>query len=414
MRTILHFLILSLLLISISDFNVQASNSVLIEDKDEDGHFKMFREKPQDFTADSLRVFLRKADTLFPQEVKYSKNGQNSMRTIYKRYFIVEGYYFTFLTRHNLAVEMFLKLENVKLQYHSISNSGFQTKLHYKLYLGENEEPFSFRILYASKLKKELASTPLIHLYQKNKTNALVHKVVQPNSGDWKEALNRQAQIELQRNKRAEQKSEEAKIAIKQQYPSSSKALEPLELTTALPSAMAIEKKSSNLRKFSSHLLPGSAAKSLPKKVVLNTSAQTKAEIEQQYSSKKPYEDAPLQRKGSRILIEEKRKHEKDFQDKKEVEECVDSIERRASITPSGLRSEPKSPRTSPDRFEQSQGSGSESLLSSLRSNTNQKLVSLAEKETLETFSDSFAETEYSEVSQTDIDELFEDESGSE
>jgi hypothetical protein len=416
MRTILHFLILSLSLISVKDFKVQASNSkpTIMEDKDEEGFFKMFREKPQDFTADKLKVFLRRAEGIFPQVVTYTNNGHTFTNTIYRRYFTCEGYYFTFLTRHNLIDEAFFNLENVRLKFKATSSSGVQTKLHYNLYLGDNEAPFSFRILYVSELKRAVASTPLIHTYQKSKTNALARKVVHPLSGDWNEALKRQVQIELQRTRRAEQKSKETKTVIEQHYLSSSAAVKPLDLTEEAPASSSvrpIEENHSMLRKFSSHRLPVSAAKSPPKKVVLNTSPQARAEIEQHYS---PKGDAPLQRKGSRVVKDEKRQHEKDFQDKKDKEERTDSTGRRASISRSEISSGPTSPRISPDRGEQSQGPKSEPLILSLRSNTNQKLVPLGEKEALETSSDSPEETEYSEVSQADIEELFEHTSGSE
>lgn len=150
-----------------------------MEDKDEEGFFKMFREKPEAFTADKLKVFLRRAEGIFPQVVTYRKNGHTFTNTIYRRYFMFEGYNFTFLTRHNLTDEAFFNLENVRLKFKATSSSGVQTKLHYNLYLGDNEAPFSFRILYASQLKRVVASKPLIHTYQKSKTNALARKVCQ-------------------------------------------------------------------------------------------------------------------------------------------------------------------------------------------------------------------------------------------
>ncbi len=220
MRTTLSFIFLILLLATVNPFKGEASTSKLttIEDKDPEGFFRMFREMPEGFTASKLKVFLNRTGNIYPIDVTYEKNGQPYKSIIYKRYFKSEGYYFTLLTRHNLMKEEFLNLENVLVKFNSASRSGLQTKLHYSIYLGNNDTPFSFRILYASELTKNMASTPFVQAYQKTRTNELAKKVARPDSGNWQDAIEKQAQVEQKRIEKAKKKSVPTKEFIAERY----------------------------------------------------------------------------------------------------------------------------------------------------------------------------------------------------
>lgn len=420
MRAFLNFVILSLSFIGVSHCKTHACDSkpFVIEEGDQEGFFRMFRGNPEDFKKDELKAFLERTKDLYSKDVTYENNGVVSQGVIYKRFFTSEGYYFTFLTRHNLVDETFLVLENIKVKFMKKSSSGFQTKLHYNIYLEDvkdldnNNVAFSFRILYASKFERTLASKPLAHSYQIKKTKALAAKVARPASGNWEEAVKRQAEIEQQRLKTSTEKSEKAKKSIKDYFeglshattPHSSSDSEMLASSSATPS-----EEKSMVRKFSKLHLPVPSAKSPPKKVIFDTAPQTKEGIEQQYVPAKLSANRTLERKSSRIILGEKKQHEEEFQKKKDHEERVDLIGRRSSITGKS----PSSPRLNSEKVEQSQGPKSEPLISSPRSNTNQKWAPAVEKEALET-SFILTEEERYGVSQDDIEELFEDISASE
>ncbi|AIL12535.1 hypothetical protein IM40_01775 [Candidatus Paracaedimonas acanthamoebae] len=417
MKMFLHFVILVLSFICASGFKGHASafRPAIIEERDDEGYFKMFREKPEEFTGSALKAFLKRIMDLYPTVIAYDKKGQNFTDTIYKRFFKAGDYYFTFLTRHNLINETFFNLENVTVEFIASSSSGLQTKLHYNILLGDNAVPFSFRILYVSEFNKKIASTPLIHTYQKSRTIELAKKVIYHNStvsGDWNNAVKKQAQIEKKRAETSKEKSEEAKKAIEGYFRGLSDSTTPLSSSesqvSASSSASPIEGRPSMVRKFSTHDWPRPIAKSPPKKVVFHTAPQAKEGIEQQYILPNLPNSKTLQRKPSRAILEEKKQHEKKFKTKKDKEERVDSIERRASITGKSISSGLSSPWLSPKRAEKNLSLKSETLAFLPPSNTNQELVPVVEKESLETSSNSTEEEPY-DISQADIEELFED-----
>lgn len=406
MKMLLHFMNLSFAFIGLSGLQFQAfaSKPFIIEERDEEGFFKKFREKPETFTASHLKIFLKRTSNIYPKEVTYIKKGQSFDAHIYKRLFKSGNYYFTLLSRHNLMDEDFFALENVKVAFVGSSSSGLQTKLHYNIFLGECEDSFSFRILYVSEFKKEIAETRLGQAYQKSKTTALVEEIVYKGvSGSWEETVKEQARREKDRTEKSQAKSEVAKKKLEEYY-------RHLEVPTPQPfsseTGHPLERKFSRLRMTSLVEMPSAGGP--PKKVAFNTAPQAKEGIEQKYA-KLPSEDV-LPRKSSRSLLEEQKKQEKEFKEKREEEARVDSIGRRGSL---GGSSGSTSPRFSLKRGESTPSPKSDSLVLASSSNTNQS-VFLGERGKFEGSTVSRTDKEHYEVSQDDIDELFKDISASE
>lgn len=310
MKTLLSFILFSLSFMGLGGAETFASDSrrALLEERDDEGFLKIFRESPKDFSADHLRTFLKRTMTLFSIDVTYKKKGQNFKGVLYRRFFKSEGYYFTFLTRHNLISETFLNLEDVKVEFMSNSSSGLQTKLHYNISLGNEEIPFSFRILYVSELNKKIAdNAPLVQDYQKGKTRRLAKKVAHysSRSGDWGETVKKQAQIEQDRKKETKEKSGEAKKTIEAYYLKSSmdfvqpKPSQGMEITSS--SSSVNEKISPMQRKFFLHLLTRESSKSsdeivavspLPEEVISLLQEKDIPKISLSSSDEEPYDVA--------------------------------------------------------------------------------------------------------------------------
>jgi len=414
MRVIQNFVFLVFLTEMVFSLNTNASATKImeIEDKDPEGFFKMFRENPEKFTASNLKDFLKRAVDLYPIEVTYEKDKELIKSKIYKRYFKCDGYYFIFLTKHNLICDTFFELDNINLKFNKPTSSGLQTKLHYKIYLGDKRTSFSFRILYAGELAKVIASKPVIHGYQKSKTQALTNEVARPDSGDWSAALKQQAEVEKKLAEKAKKKSQPAKDYIEQRYHQISQA----RASTSIQNSIGVSSPAAPnegqpvmLRKFSARRLeiPTSLAKSPPKRVGFDITGNAKEEIEQQYAKMKIQAESGkpiLKKKSSRAVLAE----QKQFETKRDEEERIDLNGRRSSITSSSIPAMPTSPRISPPREEPR--ITNPLPISSPRSKGKAELESVIEEDGYES---SYEMEESVSVSQADIQELFEDFSGS-
>lgn len=360
-----------------------------------------------------LILFLKK---YFSQMARYvmSKSKKNSFKSVSMQmlfHFMILGIVFMggrglqypAIASSSRTIEdqddegFFKALENVKVALIKISSSGLQTKLHYNIFLGECEDPFSFRVLYVSELKKGMAETRLGRVYQKSKTTELVEEIAHKGlSGSWEDAVTAQALKEKERVEKSQAKSDTTKKKLEDYY-------RHLEAPSPQPSSSlpSSDSQKSLVRKFSKLRISDSGAKSPPKKVVFNTSIQAREAIEEQYAELPP--EGILPRPSSRSLLEDQKRQEKDFKEKREKEARIGSIERRGSLNGS---SGSTSPRFNSKKLE---SESSRELEETASSSTSNQLICEAKRETREGPIVSGAVKEHFDVDQEDINELFEE-----
>ncbi len=177
----------------------------------------------------------------------------------------------------------------------------------------------------------------------------------------------------------------------------------------ASSSATPTESRPAMLRKFSARRLElptASTSKTLNFKLSEQEKKEALESLEAQYTSSSQAGKPMVKRQSSKVLLAEQREQKKQFQTKRGEEGRVDSIVRRSSISSSVVPLLPTSPRMSPERVKPEMRQAT--LISSPRLKGKEELAPLAE------YDEENHDDDISEVSQADIQELFEDFSGSE